>query len=37
MLVKIMELKEGKKKNSKTNLSQICATYNLVILNKGII
>lgn len=33
-----MELKEGeKKKNSKTNLNQICATYNLVILNKGII
>lgn len=31
-----MEIKE-EKKNNKTNLNQICATYNLVISNKEII
>ena len=37
MLVKTMEQKEKKKTPNKTNLSQICATYNLVIWNKEII
>ena len=32
-----MELKVEKKKTNKTNLNQICATYNLEISNKEII